>query len=196
MSESDSQNVSARRYGGSVEVESFTVSSNDSVINTVGTYSHDASGPSRLADDVLVNKPDPVIPEDVSRPVTELLTLEVNTSGQGKPPRLTWALNDATIKISAETYKYSIFQTTKDYSNARLEPPRYDLNEKYAPKKAVATVVVGPPTRELGSTTMRSFPISARSPTPATKISLGSKKDEATNLDAKASDPFIPLAYH
>nr|GMD09600.1 serine/threonine-protein phosphatase 6 regulatory subunit 3 isoform X1 [Ipomoea batatas] len=86
MSESDSQNVSARRYGGSVEVESFTVSSNDSVINTVETYSHDAPGPSRLADDVLVNKPDLVIPEDVSRPVTGLLTLEVNTSGQGKPP--------------------------------------------------------------------------------------------------------------
>nr|GMD06405.1 uncharacterized protein LOC109159160 [Ipomoea batatas] len=184
MSESNSQNVSARRYGGLVEVESFTVSFNDSVINTVETYSHDAPGPSRLADDVLVNKPDPVIPEDVSRPVTELLTLE------------TRALNDAAIKISAEVYKYSIFQTTKDYSNARLEPPRYDLNEKYASKKAVATVVVGPPTRKLGSTAMRSFPISARPPTPATKINLGSKKDEATNLDAKASDPSIPLAYH
>nr|GMD50593.1 segmentation polarity homeobox protein engrailed-like [Ipomoea batatas] len=39
---------------------------------------------------------------------------------------------------------------------------------------------------------MRSFLVSARSVAPATKISLGSKKDEASKSDAQASDPSVP----
>nr|GMD48629.1 histone-lysine N-methyltransferase SETD1A-like [Ipomoea batatas] len=58
-------------------------------------------------------------------------------------------------------------------------PPRYDLNEKYTPKMAVVTVAVGlPPSGTGSSAAMRSFPVSARPPTPATKISLGSKKND------------------
>lgn len=39
MSNSDSQNISARDYDDSVEIGSFSVSSYDSVIHAVETYS-------------------------------------------------------------------------------------------------------------------------------------------------------------
>nr|GMC84757.1 hypothetical protein Iba_chr04cCG14660 [Ipomoea batatas] len=61
--------------------------------------------------------------------------------------------------------------------------PRYDLTEKYKPKRAVVTVAVGPPPPEASSQgAMRSFPVSVRPPAPATKISLGSKKAEPSRL--------------
>nr|GMD34155.1 histone-lysine N-methyltransferase SETD1A-like [Ipomoea batatas] len=105
-----------------------------------------------------------------------------------KQPRQRRALNDAAIKISAEEYEYEVFRSPEEYLEANLEPPRtrYDLREKYTPKRAVVTVAVGPPPPEAGSQgAMRSFPVSARPPAPAKKISLGSKKVEPS----KPADP-------
>nr|GMD52527.1 uncharacterized protein LOC109159167 [Ipomoea batatas] len=105
----------------------------------------------------------------------------------------TRALNNAAIKISVEAYEYDIFRSAEEYSNAKLEPPRYDLTEKYTPKRAVVTVVVGPPpSGPSSSTAMRSFPVSARLPTPATKISLGSKKNELPKTGNSGVEALVP----
>nr|GMD55760.1 leucine zipper putative tumor suppressor 2-like [Ipomoea batatas] len=98
------------------------------------------------------------------------------------------ALDNAALKISAEDYEYEIFRSPEEYSEAKLEPTRYDLPAKYTPKKAEVTVPVGPPLPDAGSQgAMRSFLVSARPPAPATKISLGSKR-------AKPSRPADPSA--
>nr|GLL21930.1 uncharacterized protein LOC109173786 [Ipomoea trifida] len=96
----------------------------------------------------------------------------------------TRALNNAAVKIFAEAYEYDIFQSAEEHSAAKLEPPRYDLNEKYTPKRAIVTVAVGPPPPESSSSAaMRSFLVFARPPAPATKISLGSKKADPPRIE-------------
>nr|GMC69546.1 histone-lysine N-methyltransferase SETD1A-like [Ipomoea batatas] len=109
------------------------------------------------------------------------------------------SLDNAAVKISAEEYEYEIFRSPEEYSKAKLEPPRYDLPTKYTPKRAVVTIAVVPPPPDAGSQgTMRSFPVSARPPAPATKISLGSKKTEPSwpaDPSAEASvQTGLPLA--
>nr|GMD07866.1 histone-lysine N-methyltransferase SETD1A-like [Ipomoea batatas] len=105
-----------------------------------------------------------------------------------KRPKQSRALNNAAIKISAEAYEYEIFRSAEEYLDANLEPTRYDLGEKYTPKRAVVTIVVGtPPSRTGSQGTMKSFPVSARPPAPATKISLGSKKADPP----RAGDPNV-----
>nr|GMD04211.1 uncharacterized protein LOC109184184 [Ipomoea batatas] len=103
----------------------------------------------------------------------------------------TRALNDTAIKISAETYKYSIFRTARDYSNAKLEPPRYDLNKKYAPKKAVVTVVVIPPTRELGSAALSKQDMKIKE----LELQLAAANLRAENTEKLITDPLL-LANH
>nr|GLL17082.1 uncharacterized protein LOC109184184 [Ipomoea trifida] len=108
-------------------------------------------------------------------------------------PKQSRALNDVAIKISAEEYEYEIFRSPEEYSEAKLEPPRYDLAEKYTPKRAVVTVAVGPPAPGAGSQgAMRSFPVSARPPAPATKISLRSKKAEPSRLADPSTEAPVP----
>nr|GMC51130.1 uncharacterized protein LOC109173786 [Ipomoea batatas] len=68
-----------------------------------------------------------------------------------KRPRQSRALDDATLKISAEEYEYEVFRSPKEYLEANLEPHRYDLREKYTPKRAEVTIAVGPPPPEAGS---------------------------------------------
>nr|GMD47417.1 histone-lysine N-methyltransferase SETD1A-like [Ipomoea batatas] len=103
-----------------------------------------------------------------------------------KRPKKSRSLDDAAFKISVEEYEYEIFRSPEEYQKANLEPPRYDLPEKYTPQRAAVTVAVRPPLPEAGSRgTMRSFSVSARPPAPAKKISLGSKKAEP----AKPTDP-------
>nr|GMC52998.1 leucine zipper putative tumor suppressor 2-like [Ipomoea batatas] len=103
-----------------------------------------------------------------------------------KRPKKSRALDDAAVKILAEEYEYEIFRSPEEYQEANLKPPRYDLPEKYTPQRAAVTVAVRPPLPEAGSRgTMRSFPVSARPPAPAKKISLGSKKAKP----AKPTDP-------
>nr|GMD09586.1 histone-lysine N-methyltransferase SETD1A-like [Ipomoea batatas] len=106
--------------------------------------------------------------------------------GKHKRPKKSRSLDDAAVKVSAEEYEYEIFRSPEEYQKANLEPPRYDLPEKYTPQRAAVTLAVRPPLPEAGSRgTMRSFPVSARPPAPAKKISLGSKKAEP----AKTTDP-------
>nr|GMC63047.1 leucine zipper putative tumor suppressor 2-like [Ipomoea batatas] len=54
------------------------------------------------------------------------------------------------VKISAEEYEYEIFWSPEEYREANLEPPRYDLAEKYTPQRAAVSVAVGPPSRGAG----------------------------------------------
>nr|GMC77811.1 uncharacterized protein LOC109184184 [Ipomoea batatas] len=108
-----------------------------------------------------------------------------------KRPRQSRALNDAAIKISAEEYEYEIFRSPEEYLEANLEPPRYDLAEKYTPKRAVVTVTVGPPVLEAGA--MRSLPVSARSPALAKKISMGSKKAEPSRSADPTAEASVPI---
>nr|GMC90622.1 leucine zipper putative tumor suppressor 2-like [Ipomoea batatas] len=110
-----------------------------------------------------------------------------------KRPKKSRALDDAAVKISAEEYEYEIFRSPEEYQEANLEPPRYDLAEKYTPQRAAVSVAVGPPLPEASLRgTMRSFPVSARPPTPATKISLGSKKTEPSKPVDHTSDASVP----
>nr|GLL45984.1 uncharacterized protein LOC109184184 [Ipomoea trifida] len=103
-------------------------------------------------------------------------------------PKKSRSLDDAAVKISAEEYEYEIFRSPEEYKRANLEPPRYDLPQKYTPQKAAVTVAVRPPLPQIGSQgAMRSFPVSARPPAPAKKISLGSKTAES----ARSADPSI-----
>nr|GMD22808.1 histone-lysine N-methyltransferase SETD1A-like [Ipomoea batatas] len=103
-----------------------------------------------------------------------------------KRPKKSRSLDDAAVKISAEEYEYEIFRSPEEYRKANLEPPRYDLPQKYTPQRAAVTVAVRPPLPESGSQgAMRSFPVSARPPAPAKKISLGSKKAGS----ARSADP-------
>nr|GME03576.1 histone-lysine N-methyltransferase SETD1A-like [Ipomoea batatas] len=108
-----------------------------------------------------------------------------------KRPTKSRSLDDAAVKISAEEYEYEIFRSPEEYKRANLEPPRYDLPQKYTPQKAAVTVAVRPPLPESGSQgAMRSFPVSARPPAPAKKISLGSKKAGS----ARSADPSTEAA--
>nr|GMC63015.1 leucine zipper putative tumor suppressor 2-like [Ipomoea batatas] len=101
-------------------------------------------------------------------------------------PKKSRSLDDAAVKISAEEYEYEIFRSPEEYRKANLEPPRYDLPQKYTPQRAAVTVAVRPPPPESGSQgAMRSFPVSARPPAPAKKISLGSRKVGS----ARSADP-------
>nr|GMC49806.1 histone-lysine N-methyltransferase SETD1A-like [Ipomoea batatas] len=101
-------------------------------------------------------------------------------------PTKSRSLDDAAVKISAEEYEYEIFRSPEEYKRANLEPPRYDLPQKYTPQKAAVTVAIRPPLPESGSQgAMRSFPVSACPPAPAKKISLGSKKAGS----ARSADP-------
>nr|GMC60320.1 uncharacterized protein LOC109173786 [Ipomoea batatas] len=93
-------------------------------------------------------------------------------------------------EIPTKEYEYEIFRSPEEYQEVNLEPPRYDLAEKYTPQRAAVTVAVGPPLPEAG--TMRSFPVSARPPAPATKISLGSKKAEPSKPADPNSDASVP----
>nr|GMC79876.1 histone-lysine N-methyltransferase SETD1A-like [Ipomoea batatas] len=47
-----------------------------------------------------------------------------------------------------EEYEYEIFRSPEEYQEANLEPPRYDLAEKYTPQRAAVSVAVGPPLPE------------------------------------------------
>nr|GLL44709.1 uncharacterized protein LOC109184184 [Ipomoea trifida] len=108
-------------------------------------------------------------------------------------PAETRALNNTAIKISTEAYEYDICWSAEEYSNARLEPPRYDLTEKYTPKRAVVTVTFGPPhSRTDSPAAMMTFPVSARPPAPATKISLGSKKNDPPKAGNSNSEAPVP----
>nr|GMC53312.1 uncharacterized protein LOC109190491 [Ipomoea batatas] len=110
-----------------------------------------------------------------------------------KRPKKSRSLDDAAVKISAEEYEYEIFRSPEEYKKANLEPPRYDLPEKYTPQRAAVTVVVRPPLPEAGSRgTMRSFSVSARPPAPAKKISLGSKKAEPAKLTDPSAEALVP----
>nr|GMD87082.1 histone-lysine N-methyltransferase SETD1A-like [Ipomoea batatas] len=72
-------------------------------------------------------------------------------------------------------------------------PPRYDLPEKYTPQRAAVTVAVKAPLLETSSRgTMRSFPVSARPPAPAKKISFGSKKTEPVKPTDPSAEALIP----
>nr|GMC71614.1 uncharacterized protein LOC109173786 [Ipomoea batatas] len=128
-------------------------------------------------------------PEEISAPF--------RLKAEATPSR---SLDNAAVKISAEEYEYEIFRSLEEYSKAKLEPPRYDLPAKYTPKRAVVTIAVVPPLRMpvRKVRTMRSFPVSARPPAPATQISLGSKKAEPSrpaDPSAEASVPTgLPLA--
>nr|GMD93557.1 histone-lysine N-methyltransferase SETD1A-like [Ipomoea batatas] len=94
-------------------------------------------------------------------------------------PKKSRSLDDAAVKVSVKEYEYEIFRSPEEYQKANLEPPKYDLPEKYTPQRAAVTVAVKAPLPETSSRgTMRSFPVSARPPAPAKKISLGSKKTE------------------
>nr|GMD19216.1 histone-lysine N-methyltransferase SETD1A-like [Ipomoea batatas] len=108
-----------------------------------------------------------------------------------KRPKKSRSLDDAAVKISAEEYEYEIFRSPEEYRKANLEPPRYDLPQKYTPQRAAVTVAVRPPPPETGSQgAMRSFPVSARPPAPAKKISLGSNKaGSARPTDPSAEAP-------
>nr|GLL22922.1 uncharacterized protein LOC109184184 [Ipomoea trifida] len=53
-----------------------------------------------------------------------------------KRPKKSRSLDDAAVKISAEEYEYEIFRSPEEYRRANLEPPRYDLPQKYTPQKA------------------------------------------------------------
>nr|GMD55999.1 histone-lysine N-methyltransferase SETD1A-like [Ipomoea batatas] len=68
-----------------------------------------------------------------------------------KRPKKSRSLDDAAVKISAEEYEYEIFRSPEEYQKANLEPPRYDLPEKYTPQRAAVTVAVRPPLPEAGS---------------------------------------------
>nr|GMC46740.1 leucine zipper putative tumor suppressor 2-like [Ipomoea batatas] len=68
-----------------------------------------------------------------------------------KRPKKSRALDDAVVKISAEEYEYEIFRSPEEYQEANLEPPRYDLPEKYTPQRAAVTVAVRSPLPEAGS---------------------------------------------
>nr|GLL21246.1 topless-related protein 4 isoform X3 [Ipomoea trifida] len=50
-----------------------------------------------------------------------------------KRPKKSRSLDDAAVKVSAEEYEYEIFRSPEEYQKANLEPPRYDLPEKYTP---------------------------------------------------------------
>nr|GMC53792.1 hypothetical protein CDL12_20247 [Ipomoea batatas] len=108
-------------------------------------------------------------------------------------PKKRRSLDDAAVKVSAEEYEYEIFQSPEEYKKANLEPPRYDLPEKYTPQRAAVTVAVTAPLPETSSRgTMRSFPVSARPPAPAKKISLGSKKIEPVKPTDPSAEALIP----
>nr|GMD52471.1 hypothetical protein Iba_chr11bCG11940 [Ipomoea batatas] len=68
-----------------------------------------------------------------------------------------------------------------------LSPPRYDLTEKYTPKRAVVTVAVGPPPSRPSSSRASRYP-----PAPATKISLGSKKNEPPKTENSGVEALVP----
>nr|GLL17421.1 uncharacterized protein LOC109173786 [Ipomoea trifida] len=56
-------------------------------------------------------------------------------------PKKSRSLDDAAVKISAEEYEYEIFRSPEEYRRANLEPPRYDLPQKYTPQRAAVTEV-------------------------------------------------------
>nr|GMC69878.1 protein KINESIN LIGHT CHAIN-RELATED 3-like [Ipomoea batatas] len=110
-----------------------------------------------------------------------------------KRPKKSRSLDDAAVKVSAEEYEYEIFLSPEEYQKANLEPPRYDLPQKYTPQRAAVTVAVRPPLPEAGSRgTMRSFPVSARPPAPAKKISLGSKKAGPARPTDPSAEALVP----
>nr|GLL39864.1 uncharacterized protein LOC109184184 [Ipomoea trifida] len=110
-----------------------------------------------------------------------------------KRPKKSRSLDDAAVKISAEEYEYEICRSPEEYQKANLEPPRYDLPEKYTPQRAAVTVAVRPPLPEAGSRgTMRSFLVSARPPAPAKKISLGSKKAGPARPTDPSAEALVP----
>nr|GMD65865.1 hypothetical protein Iba_chr12cCG9470 [Ipomoea batatas] len=87
--------------------------------------------------------------------------------GTWERPKKSRSLDDAAVKVSAEEYEYEIFRSPEEYQKANLEPPRYDLPEKYTPQRAAVTVAVKAPLLETSSRgIMRSFPVSARPPRP------------------------------
>nr|GMD86448.1 histone-lysine N-methyltransferase SETD1A-like [Ipomoea batatas] len=108
-------------------------------------------------------------------------------------PKKSRSLDDAAVKVSAEEYEYEIFRSPEGYQKANLEPPRYDLPEKYTPQRAAVTVAVKASLLETSSRgIMRSFPVSARPPAPAKKISLGSKKTEPVKPADPNAEALIP----
>nr|GMD89582.1 leucine zipper putative tumor suppressor 2-like [Ipomoea batatas] len=110
-----------------------------------------------------------------------------------KRPKKSRSLDDAAVKVSAEEYEYEIFRSPEEYQKANLEPPRYDLPEKYTPQRAAVTVAVKAPLPENSSRgTMRSFPVSARPLAPAKKISLGSKKAEPAKPTDPSAEALVP----
>nr|GMD65863.1 histone-lysine N-methyltransferase SETD1A-like [Ipomoea batatas] len=66
-------------------------------------------------------------------------------------PKKSRSLDDAAVKVSAEEYEYEIFRSPEEYQKANLEPPRYDLPEKYTPQRAAVTVAVKAPLLETSS---------------------------------------------
>nr|GMD92240.1 pectin acetylesterase 8-like [Ipomoea batatas] len=80
--------------------------------------------------------PERAVPTSPPRPSVS----EPPSSGETK------ALREAVIKISAESYEYSIFRSPEDYAAADLQAPDYTQKEKYIPEKA-------------GVASMRSHPI-------------------------------------
>nr|GLL37350.1 uncharacterized protein LOC109173786 [Ipomoea trifida] len=123
---------------------------------------------------------------------------KMEEGGAATRPKKSRSLDDAAVKISAEEYEYEIFRSPEEYKRANLEPPRYDLPQKYTPQKAAVTVAVRPPLPRSGSQgAMRSFPVSARPPAPAKKISLGSKTAESArsadpNIEAPSAEALVP----
>nr|GMD93377.1 uncharacterized protein LOC109173786 [Ipomoea batatas] len=108
-------------------------------------------------------------------------------------PKKSRSLDDAAVKVSAEEYEYEIFRSPEEYQKANLEPPRYDLPEKYKPQRAAVTVAVKAPLPETSSRgIMRSFPVSARPPAPAKKISLGSRKTEPVKPADPSAEVLVP----
>lgn len=65
------------------------------------------------------------------------------------PPQ-TKALREAVIKISSESYEYSIFRTPESYAAAQLQAPDYTQEEKYIPKRVDVTAAIPPPVASSG----------------------------------------------
>nr|GMC95862.1 serine/arginine repetitive matrix protein 2-like [Ipomoea batatas] len=95
----------------------------------------------------------------------------------------TKALREAVIKISSESYEYSIFRTPESYAAAQLQAPDYTQEEKYIPKRVDVTAAIPPPVASsgkgdalLGMVLDKSFAAPAGSKRIRKKVTLGSLK--------------------
>nr|GMD60319.1 putative E3 ubiquitin-protein ligase RF298 [Ipomoea batatas] len=158
MSNSDSQNASARDYNDVVETTPIDESSANSTRSpredeVAGDWEGDENPRRGKSPRVVLSHFYDLLPaySPTSRDALQrtLPPLPASSQAVSAPeveeyPTATRALKNAVVKISTESYEYWIFQSPASVKAADLEPLDYTQSEKYFPKRAIAPTLPAP----------------------------------------------------